>query len=98
MLKSLAFLLRQRLRSSDEIGRFGGDEFTVILPDTSGSAASRLMDTIRGHFAKLDHVTGDGRFRVTLSCGVALISTADRALYVAKGRGGDSVELASGDG
>ena len=105
LLKSLARLLRQRLRRSDVLGRYGGDELAVLLPHTDGPTALRVLDEIRDSFSRLRLSTGDGEMGATLSCGVAvypacpcaqdLVERADAALYEAKGAGRNRVVLRS---
>ncbi|NBC30152.1 MAG: diguanylate cyclase [Spirochaetes bacterium] len=104
VLKSLSRLLRERLRKTDVIGRYGGEEFGVILLDTTPQAAFEILDRIRQSFARIRHSAENRDFYVTLSCGLAsypnydnvndLTEAADRALYTAKESGRD--QLVSG--
>lgn len=95
------------LRSHDLAGRYGGDEFVVVLPQTTSAGALRFAERARAHFSSLRFALGGGTLRVSLSAGVAawpevdaasadeLISCADTALYQAKQAGRDCVRLAA---
>lgn len=96
ILKSLSLFLKQRLRKTDHIGRYGGEEFAVILPDTEEEDALGVMDEIREKFSQLRQPATGTDFHVTFSCGVAqwrgespqeLCERADGLLYAAKGEG-----------
>jgi diguanylate cyclase (GGDEF)-like protein len=106
VLKSFCRMLQQRLRKMDIIGRLGGEEFGVILPNTDQQAALRLMEEIREDYAALVHYSGTLSFSITFSGGIAafpevgqlndLIASADDALYQAKANGRNRIVLAGG--
>jgi diguanylate cyclase (GGDEF)-like protein len=94
-LKGLSRLLQQRLRKSDIIGRYGGDEFVALLIDCEAAQALRIMDEIRHHFSEIEFYPNDARsLSLTFSCGIStypkfqsaesLSDSADQALYIAK--------------
>ncbi|MGQ5523421.1 GGDEF domain-containing response regulator [Chitinimonas sp. PSY-7] len=97
IIRSLAWLLKQRLRKSDIVGRYGGEEFMVGLPNANGAQAFQVLDRIRRDFSQIKHPYNDTWFHTTFSCGIAcypaitsseaLVKSADEALYEAK-RGG----------
>ena len=100
VLRSLSMFLKQRLRKTDHIGRYGGEEFAIILPDTRLSDARNVLNDIRERFSELRQPAGDREFNVTFSCGVAawngesaqaLCERADRALYASKNQGRNCV-------
>jgi len=97
VIKTLARVLQQRLRQTDYIGRYGGEEFAVILPDADLAEACQILDQLREGFAKIRQLSRSGVFAVTFSGGVAsfpasgdavkLALNADQALYAAKRAG-----------
>ncbi|GAB4499672.1 MAG: hypothetical protein OHK0052_15040 [Anaerolineales bacterium] len=104
VLKNLANLLENRLRSSDIVGRYGGEEFAIIFTNTTGSTAAAVLNKARENFAEVLHQVGGGdSISVTFSGGVAefpgcitpatLSESADKALYQAKNSGRNRVVL-----
>lgn len=105
VIKSLALFLKQRLRKSDHIGRYGGEEFAVVMPDTDALTAQRVLDDIRERFAQIQFSAQPHDLSCTFSSGIAelapeldgklLSQQADQALYVAKHGGRNRVEVFS---
>jgi diguanylate cyclase (GGDEF)-like protein len=97
VIKALAQLLQQRLRVTDYIGRFGGEEFLLIMPDMDIHDAGNLINNLRKSFSVINFKEANLSFNVTFSAGVAentdmetfmeQIKIADEALYKAKKRG-----------
>ena len=102
VLKELATLIKKSLRKSDICGRFGGEEFLLLLPNTKASGAlklaTKLNDLVKQHHFEYASQT----IPITISIGItsvsysdsfhSIIQRCDEALYQAKERGRDRVE------
>jgi diguanylate cyclase (GGDEF)-like protein len=97
VILALSRVLQQRLRNTDVVGRYGGEEFAVILHDVGKDKAAQLVNHLREDFGRIVFQAGETTFSCSFSAGVAgfperahlelLREAADRALYEAK-RGG----------
>lgn len=103
VLRRSAVVLKESLRDTDIVGRYGGEEFGVVLPNTELVAAAACLERTREALRDIVfHASGGGTFTVTATFGVAqlagleetddmLVERADRALYAGKEAGRDRV-------
>jgi diguanylate cyclase (GGDEF)-like protein len=101
MLKEVANALKASVRSLDSVGRYGGEEFLVLLPETDGESARLIAERLRKRIEEKELMYEENRVQLTLSGGLAvfregmdenaLIRIADENLYRAKREGKNMV-------
>ena len=104
-LKHLVKVVRDTLRSMDVIARFGGEEFLILLPETTVEAAAAAMVRVQRELTRHFFLYENEKMLITFSCGVALrvpnedqaslMARADRAMYQAKQAGKNRVIIAA---
>ena len=104
VLRQLAARVQCTLRQSDLFGRWGGEEFMVLLPHTSQAAAQETAERLRQEVKSMVFESEAGPFGITISIGVAqlqpdeaadaLVARVDAAMYAAKHAGRDCVRVA----
>lgn len=106
VLKEVIASLREKVRESDLIGRYGGDEFVLLLPNSGLANAIQLAERLRSEIEKMSVGSDENQVNLTITLGVAavtpktssiddLIESADQAMYAAKSAGRNCVRWPS---
>lgn len=100
---SIAKAIIRVVRKADVPCRWGGDEFSILLPDTSSKGAVKLGERIRNELRKIQPLKVEKRVEVNVSIGItqlkkddspnSMFDRADKAVYLAKAKGGNTVEV-----
>jgi diguanylate cyclase (GGDEF)-like protein len=101
VIATLAHLLRRGLRTTDILGRYGGEEYMVVMPDTDAKNAAIKLNTLRSEFEKVTFRHNDEVFTCSFSGGICqsdqvknideFVEQADMALFRAKERGRNQI-------
>jgi diguanylate cyclase len=104
VLRTFAITVFANIRTIDKFGRYGGEEFLLLLPDTTEQEAAQMLDRLRLIVSELDWSAFSAGMRVTISAGVTtlrrdentdtLLARADRALYASKAGGRNRITSA----
>ncbi|MCK5924914.1 MAG: GGDEF domain-containing protein, partial [Methylococcales bacterium] len=100
---TLSHFLKDRVRKTDLVGRYGGEEFIIVFPNTSTEIADILCENLREDFERILHFSRQDNFHMTFSCGIAsyphydsaelVADSADQALYISKDKGRNQVTV-----
>ena len=103
VLKKLATLFQQNIRREELLGRYGGEEFVVVMPEVDSSGAFQLAEKLRKTVESTVFKSGEAELPITISVGVAtlgaeesvkaFLDTADQALYKSKEDGRNRVTI-----